>query len=232
MLLIATMDDALAKLWQSALSSEYTFHETVATDKRQLAICMKKLPIEVVLLHLPLLGSEGVTAISGLQELQPTSKVIIIAPVYDEREELTAVLFGAKAYLEDNIKMSVLLKVVQKVLLGEVWVDRMFVTRLLKEIQEITKVQHQDVVEIERGMAMMTPREEQIAELIATGASNRRIAEKLTISERTVKAHLGVIFRKIGITDRLQLALYVNKYHQIASMWHHSTEPAKSSRKE
>jgi DNA-binding NarL/FixJ family response regulator len=56
--------------------------------------------------------------------------------------------------------------------------------------------------------------------LIATGASNRRIAEKLNISERTVKAHLGGIFKKIGINDRLQLALYMNKYHQLSSLWH------------
>ncbi|HET9843120.1 MAG TPA: response regulator transcription factor, partial [Gammaproteobacteria bacterium] len=127
---------------------------------------------------------------------------------------------GAKAYLQENINLELLKKIVCKVREGEIWVDRMFVSRLLKEIEDITKVQHQEAKEIEKGVASMTPREEQIAELIATGSSNRRIAEKLCISERTVKAHLGVIFRKIGISDRLQLALYMNKYHQLSSVWH------------
>jgi two-component system nitrate/nitrite response regulator NarL len=111
------------------------------------------------------------------------------------------------------------------VLSNEVWVDRQFVNRLLNEIQDITQSRQKEAKQLDKGIDLMTPRESEIAELIATGASNRRIAENLSISERTVKAHLGVIFRKIGISDRLQLALYMNRYHQITHVWRARPDP-------
>ena len=218
MILISTADETLAKAWQEALS-QHTLYEKIAYERRQLEICLKKCDIELALVHLPMLGSEGINDISALHDISPETKLIILTPKHEERGELSAVLFGARAYLQDNTKLDLLKKVVTKVKEGEVWVDRKFVTRLLKEIEDIASTHHEEAMEIEKGIASMTPREEQIAELIATGASNRRIAEKLSISERTVKAHLGVIFKKIGIHDRLQLALYMNKYHQLSSLW-------------
>ncbi|HRE31701.1 MAG TPA: helix-turn-helix transcriptional regulator, partial [Candidatus Berkiella sp.] len=116
-------------------------------------------------------------------------------------------------------------KVINTVMANELWVDRKFVTRLLLEIEDITHAKHQEAKHLDKGVAAMTPRECEIAGLVATGASNRKIAEQLSISERTVKAHLGVIFRKIGITDRLQLALYMNRYQQITSIWHGNKPP-------
>jgi DNA-binding NarL/FixJ family response regulator len=57
---------------------------------------------------------------------------------------------------------------------------------------------------------MLTPRERDIARLVSNGACNKNIARELNISERTVKAHLTTIFQKLGIADRLHLALYVS----------------------
>ena len=54
----------------------------------------------------------------------------------------------------------------------------------------------------------MTPRERQIVELLSAGASNKEIAKRLSVTERTVKAHLTAIFRKLGMSGRLQLALF------------------------
>jgi DNA-binding NarL/FixJ family response regulator len=139
---------------------------------------------------------------------------------YDEREEISAILFGAKAYCSFAINLSLLPKVLNTVMANELWVDRKFVTRLLTEIEDITQAKHSEAQRLDKGIATLTPRETEIACLVATGASNRRIAELLSISERTVKAHLGVIFRKIGISDRLQLALYMNRHRQLSSIWH------------
>lgn len=219
MILISTADTQLGELWQEALSQTYDLYEKVANERRQLEVCLKKCDIELALIHLPILGSEGINDVTALHDLSPHTKLIILTPKHEDRAELSAVLFGARAYLQDDIEASLLQKVVAKAMEGEVWVDRKFVARLLKEIENIASTHHEEAMEIEKGIASMTPREEQIAELIATGASNRRIAEKLSISERTVKAHLGVIFKKIGIHDRLQLALYMNKYHQLSSLW-------------
>ena len=219
MILIAATDEQKANLWTQWLSS-FELYEKTALDKRQLDMCMKKVQLELLIVHESVLGTEGVNEIAALHDLRPETKIIILTPEFDPREELSAVLFGAKAYLHDQLEEEAFLKVISRVLEGEIWVDRKFVSRLISEIEDITKQRHEEAAEIEKGIASMTPREGEIAELIATGASNRRIAEKLSISERTVKAHLGVIFKKIGINDRLQLALYMNKYHQLSSLWH------------
>ncbi len=215
MLLIACEHSPLAQGWQRLLSNRWPMYEVVAQDRRQLEICLKKNHFDAAIIHLPILGTEGVNTISAIQSISPETKLIIMSTQFIERDELSAVIFGAKAYLHDQTEDELLVKVVAKVLAGEVWVDRKFVTRLLEEIEDVAKVNHEEAIEIKKGVSLLTPRETQIAELISTGSSNRTIAENLSISERTVKAHLGVIFKKIGITDRLQLALYMNKYHQL-----------------
>jgi DNA-binding NarL/FixJ family response regulator len=61
----------------------------------------------------------------------------------------------------------------------------------------------------DRRLALLTPREQEIAWLIGSGASNRDIAVRLKVGEGTVKAHLTAIFRKLGFADRLQLGLFL-----------------------
>jgi DNA-binding NarL/FixJ family response regulator len=60
--------------------------------------------------------------------------------------------------------------------------------------------------------ATLTERQREVAMLVGKGASNKKIANQLDITDRTVKAHLGTIFEKLGVKDRLQLALYVTKH--------------------
>ncbi|MBS0289147.1 MAG: response regulator transcription factor [Proteobacteria bacterium] len=187
-------------------------------------MCLKKVAFDVLILDLTLFGEAGVNEISALIEIQPKLHIVIMAKSPEQREEISAVLFGAKAYCSFDMNLELLPKVVKTVLTNELWVDRKFVTRLLSEIEDITKVKHADAKKLDKGIAAMTPRENEIASLVATGSSNRRIAEQLNISERTVKAHLGVIFRKIGITDRLQLALYMNRHQQLSAIWHGGKE--------
>lgn len=58
---------------------------------------------------------------------------------------------------------------------------------------------------------LLTPRESEVAQLVAQGDCNKRIAAKLSISDHTVKAHLSAIFRKMGVSNRLELAIRINK---------------------
>ncbi len=218
MILIACQDETLSIEWKERLS-DFDVGDKIAHDKRQLNIYLRNMEPEILIVHLSLLGKEGIDEIAGLHELRPQTKIIIMSADFKEREELFAVLFGARAYIHEDIDPILFLKVVKRVQEGEIWVDRQFVGRLMSEIEGMSKDHHEEVVEIEKSILAMTPRESEIAELIAVGASNRRIAEKLCISERTVKAHLGVIFKKVGINDRLQLALYMNKYHHLSSLW-------------
>lgn len=219
MILIASANPSLAASWHHALSPLYEIYELDVHDRRTLELCLKKVTFEILVVELALLGESGINEISTLKEIQPNMNIVIMASVPEQREEISAVLFGAKAYCSCDLDIALLPKVIKTVLCNELWVDRKFVTRLLKEIEDITKIKLGEAQQLNKGIATMTPRECEIATLVATGASNRRIAEQLNISERTVKAHLGVIFRKIGINDRLQLALYMNRHQQLSTVW-------------
>jgi DNA-binding NarL/FixJ family response regulator len=220
MILIAAEEPEIAAKWRNVLSPLFDVYEVDVHDRRSLELCLKKVTIEVLVIDLGLLGESGINEVSALREIQPNLHIVVMTKVPNQREEISAVLFGAKAYCSFDINLELLPKVIKTVCMNELWVDRKFVTRLLIEIEDITQVKHAEAKRLDKGVAAMTPRESEIASLVATGASNRRIAEQLNISERTVKAHLGVIFRKIGITDRLQLALYMNRHQQLSAIWH------------
>lgn len=220
MILIASPNLRQASLWRQVLSPFHRLYEIDVDDRRSLEICLKKTSFDVLIVDLCLLGENGITEISSLKDIQPKLNIIVMTDHADEREEISAILFGAKAYCHTERDVSLLPKVVKTVLSNELWVDRKFVTRLLAEIDDITSARRRETKSLDAGMAKMTPRETEIAEFVARGASNRKIAEDLNISERTVKAHLGVIFRKLGIHDRLQLALYMNRHQQISAIWH------------
>ncbi|MBS0287643.1 MAG: response regulator transcription factor [Proteobacteria bacterium] len=220
MILIACGETERAVSWRKSLVPFYQVYEVDVHEKRALDLCLKKVNFEVLIVDIALLGDAGINEVSALREIQPDLHIVVMTKSPNQREEISAVLFGAKAYCSFDINLDLLPKVVKTVLSNELWVDRKFVSRLLSEIEDITQVKHAEAQRLDKGVAAMTPRESEIAGLVATGASNRRIAEQLNISERTVKAHLGVIFRKIGITDRLQLALYMNRHQQLSAIWH------------
>jgi len=222
MILIASLDTDQAQIWHEILKPHFAVYEVDVHDRRALELILKKVSFEAIIVDLALLDDSGISEISELKELQPDIRIIIMTKFPSQREEISAILFGAKAYCSFDMKLDLFPKVVRTVLDNEIWVDRKFVSRLLAEIEDITHVKHAEAKRLDKGIAAMTPRESEIASLVATGASNRRIAEQLNISERTVKAHLGVIFRKVGITDRLQLALYMNRHQQLSSIWHSS----------
>ena len=85
----------------------------------------------------------------------------------------------------------------------EIWAQRRIVTKALARILYLEEGKPKPL------QLNLTKREEQIVSLVMQGYSNKRIANKLSLSEKTVKNHLGVIFKKLGISSRLQLAIYL-----------------------
>ncbi len=219
MLLIATQEGELAQFWSEALSPEYTVYEPFVKEYKNLELVLKKNQIDVLLLDAHILPSEGINQLSELIACQNNIKIILLVDTHLPEEELSAIIFGAKAYCLKNTSIEILKKVIKKISEGELWVDRKFVTRLLGSLEELTKAKHKEAVYLDSGYDSLTPREKEIAHLVATGYPNRKIANALNISERTVKAHLGVIFRKLNISDRLQLALYITKFMQVGGIW-------------
>lgn len=220
MILIASPNEAFAIKLHSMLSDNFEIYDVDLYSRSKLDLYLKKINVDVLIADIDIFSESGIHEISELKTMQPKMHIIILAGDVNHRDEISAILFGAKAYCQRDISPTLLTKVVSAVLNNEIWVDRLFVTRLLAEIEDITQLRQGEAKNVDSAVSKLTPRESQIAKYVANGESNRKISEYLSISERTVKAHLGVIFRKMGLKDRLQLALYMSKHQQLADVWH------------
>jgi DNA-binding NarL/FixJ family response regulator len=155
-----------------------------------------------------------VAGLPRVQRLRPEARVIMLTAAPDEQEGIAALKAGARGYCDRDIEPLLLLKAVGVVLEGEVWVGRKLIPHLLDELATAREQERVGSSEPDRRLERVTPRERQIVDLLSAGASNKEIAKRLNVTERTVKAHLTAIFRKLGISGRLQLALFALEHSQ------------------
>ena len=125
-------------------------------------------------------------------------------------DELAALAAGAVACCDGSLSNDELERIVGVVLHGGVWVSKDAIPLLMSKLQAFSAQpatpQPAPSADVFDGL---TERQREVAQMIGQGASNKQIARALDISDRTVKAHLTTIFEKLGISDRLQLALHV-----------------------
>ncbi|MEJ2291882.1 MAG: response regulator transcription factor [Deinococcales bacterium] len=150
---------------------------------------------DLVLLDLQLPDGSGLTLI---EELAAACRVLVLTSFLDEAKVRQAMRRGASGYLLKHAGPNALLDKVRAALRGEVPLDPEAVRALASPVMD--------------PLAELTPRERQVLALMAQGLSNKRIAARLSISEKTVKTHAGHVFAKLGVDDRLQ-AVLVAKEH-------------------
>jgi len=138
------------------------------------------------------------------QPLLKGMRVIIASVRPNDEEGVQAFLCGVLGYCHAYAPAVTFMRVLQAVATGSVWMGASMVSRLLRQVDRIAPTpanwRHEALTERERAIALC----------VSQGESNSRIAATLGITERTVKAHLTAIFGKLGIEDRLQLALLVH----------------------
>jgi len=126
--------------------------------------------------------------------------VVVVSNIPNEREAMSAMVAGARGYCHAWSSPEQLREVAQVVNRGGYWVGQALMTRL---IGVVTKSQPT----LDELPGDLSEREAEVAREVIAGHSNKEIARVLGITERTVKAHMGAIFAKLGVRDRLQLAL-------------------------
>ena len=127
-------------------------------------------------------------------------------------DQLALFKTGVHGFLSHTITSTLLLKAAHAVCNGETWVPRQLITRLIGELARDSRAgTHTLSFAGNSSIEHLTPRERQVAEMVHGGGNNKTIARKLDISERTVKAHLSAIFRKLDIENRLHLALFFSE---------------------
>lgn len=164
--------------------------------------------IAVVDFDLPQLN--GVQGIRALHAASPETCIIVLSPPQGDQTELALFRSGrVRGCCPYTVDEQTLQRAVVAVLRGELWIRRALVARLLDDARPDTVEQGRQREEAAAILAELTRREREIAALVSSGNCNKEIARRLDITERTVKAHLTEIFRKLGISNRLSLALRV-----------------------
>jgi len=207
LVVIASPIAGLRKRCRQAIHKTYAVHEVGDREDLEKSVAERR-PV-AVLLDLSLPGLGGAHGVASIQKLRTGPKVIVLTAAPDEREGIAVLKAGARGYCHRDIDGQLLEKATDVVLKGEIWVGRKLIPHLLEELTVLTEQRRRDTPnKADERLGRVTPRERQIVDLLSAGASNKEIAKRLDVTERTVKAHLTAIFRKLGLSGRLQLALF------------------------
>jgi two-component system, NarL family, nitrate/nitrite response regulator NarL len=217
-LVAVTDDDKLLYYWERALHDICEIF--VAPGLETLREYLEDYKPSLVVLDLSL-PSFSLQEIPKLLKISPSTKILTFGAEFDEQEVISAIHAGAKGYVQKHSDVFLLRKAVEVIKKGELWIPRHLVSKLYIEMRRKLDQERESADPGSRNqvnfsqasarLEQLTKREQQIAELIGNGCSNKEISGLLKISESTVKAHLSAIYHKLGLVDRLSLALFVTQ---------------------
>lgn len=171
-----------------------------AADGRKAAQLAGKLKPDVILMDLIMPGTDGVEGTGLCLESSPDSKVIVLTSKAEDDLVLPAIKAGALSYLLKDVSASDLAGAIRSAAAGKPTLHPMAASKMMKEVQSDRNRKESP--------KQISPREMEVLRLIARGFNNRKIAEELFISERTVKTHVAHLLEKLDLHDRTQLAIY------------------------
>jgi two-component system nitrate/nitrite response regulator NarL len=155
---------------------------------------------DVILMDISMPGG-GLSAISPILDLCPDQKIIILT-VSEARDDLTKALkSGAKGYVLKGVGSRALAEIIHTVAFGESYISLELSARLLSDLSLSGGLETADPI------ADLTDRESEVLNLVAAGLSNKRIALRLDVHEKTVKHHMGRILAKLNVTNRTEAAM-------------------------
>jgi two-component system nitrate/nitrite response regulator NarL len=163
-----------------------------------------KLRPDILLLDLSMPRANGLDALQELSELRLPVRSVLLTAAIDQDDTITALQFGARGVILKESATELLYRCLQAVMADQYWVGRERVHDIVQHLRAATRRADEPPTPAQR----LTPRELQIVSAIVEGAGNRDIGQQFGLSEQTVKNHLSHIFDKVGVSNRLELALY------------------------
>ena len=157
---------------------------------------------DVVLCEVKLPGQNGLDLLREVPSFSPETRLIALSDAEIETDVVEAMRRGARGFLDKQSPVELFLKCVRKVHAGEIWLNGRLTEAVLHAFGTQQPPSKLD------GKAELSRREMEVIQLVIQGYKNKDIAQKLFISEKTVKNHLSAIFNKLGVADRLELTLY------------------------
>jgi len=210
-ILIASGNAALVKQLTKILDDEFS----MGILKQAAVACesIAETHPHLVILDPQLFNDSLAETISKILKTAPQTRIIILKGTTETPvDEMSLFKTGAHGFCDAELQPELFVKAAHAVCHGEIWVPRQLITQLIGELARenstgASKLSRSGV----ESVAHLTPRELQVAQMVHLGGNNKVIARELDISERTVKAHLSAIFRKLDVENRLHLALFFNE---------------------
>ncbi len=165
-------------------------------------IARKEKP-DIVLMDVNMPGTDGIMATKVIKKERPLTKIIALT-IYEDEEVVEMVRAGVSAYVLKDVAGSELVDTINRVMQGEIVIHPRVANRLVRELNRS---------DLKKNEIRLTKREKDVLDLLVKGNTNKDMADYMFISEKTVKNHLTSIFRKLGVKDRTQAAVFALKNH-------------------
>ncbi|MBE2223119.1 MAG: response regulator transcription factor [Anaerolineae bacterium] len=184
----------------------------------------ERLQPNVVLMDVRMPVMDGITATVQIKQLLPDSEVIMLTTFDDDEYIIKSLQAGASGYLLKDIPAADLAQAIKLAHAGIYQLDTAVAGKLVGALSKqkmktapLPETARAEPAEVADSLAAhdLTERELEVLHLIATGATNREIADKLVVSEGTVKNHVSSILSRLGLRDRTQAALYAHQHNLI-----------------
>lgn len=178
-----------------------------ASDGAEAVKLAGQLKPDILLLDLAMPRHPGLEALRDMSMApnQSAVRVILLTAAAEKKQIVEALQLGARGVVLKDSATQLLIKSIHTVMSGEYWVGRESVSNLVQYLRNLIQTSGEEARQKKFGL---TPRELEIVSAVVAGYSNKEIAEYFKISEDTVKHHLSNIFDKLGVSTRLELALF------------------------
>jgi two-component system nitrate/nitrite response regulator NarL len=176
-----------------------------ACDGVEAVKMVRQLKPDILLLDLAMPRRPGLEALREMSADSSSVRVILLTAAAEKDQIVEALQLGARGVVLKDSATQILLKSIRAVMGGEYWVGRESVSNLVQYLRSLVEASSNEPRKRKYGL---TPRELEVISAVVAGYANKEIAQHFKISEDTVKHHLSNIFDKVGVSTRLELALF------------------------
>ncbi len=202
-------DHAIVRLGLMTLLNDQPDMEVVgeASTAGEAVKAVERLHPHVALMDIRLPGEGGIEATRQITERFPATKVVILTSFADDELIVRAIRAGAAGYVLKQVGNEELIRAIQAAARGEALLDPSTTARLLARVREAERKSDEDA------FRQLSDREMDVLVHLARGRTNAEIGKILNLSEKTVENHVGKMFEKLGLKNRIELAAYAYEHN-------------------
>lgn len=206
--LIADDQQLIQESLKVVLDSREHIHVTgIAANGQEVLQCIRQQKPDVILMDIRMPKMDGVQCTELVKQYDPAIKIIILTTFDDDEYVYSALKYGASGYLLKGVSMDELVRALETVHGGGAMINPDIATKVVRLFSQIAKSDFTIRVP-SKGRDELTRTEHGIISHVATGATNKEIADAMNLSEGTVRNYLSAILNKLDLRDRTQLAIW------------------------